>query len=297
MILRGRRKEAPGLPRLAAQAVRQHERRIAEPAARLFCCGTQQPHAADHMPAGVFQHLGRLLPEQGLQRGIRQQACLPGGLQRLSARRGIRHGGAGADDVRPVAQHVRQQDGHDARRGAVLRKAAALHGGKTLAHGVHRRDIRPAAQEPLRDRPQARLRHERQLEQGAGSAGQQHEDRVLRRQPLRERQRTARRSKGPRIRHGVPGLRQLKRRERPAEMAVLGNDNPPPDGHAGTGGPCHGPRRLSRRKEHDPARQPLRCQRLPHEPARLRGRNGLAQDCLRILAHRLHAYHPLFLPV
>ena len=85
----------------------------------------------------------------------------------------------------------------------MLRKAAALHGGKTLAHGVHRRDIRPAAQEPLRDLPQARLRHERQLEQGAGSAGQQHKDRVLRRQPLRERQRTARRSKGPRIRHGV----------------------------------------------------------------------------------------------
>lgn len=75
----------------------------------------------------------------------------------------------------------------------------------------------------------------------AGSAGQQHKDRVLRRQPLRERQRTARRSKGPRIRHRVPGLRQLERRECPAEMAVLGNDNPPPDRHTGTGGLCPWP--------------------------------------------------------
>ena len=118
-----------------------------------------------------------LAGEERAGRGRQVEPIEPGILARLGAGAGERQSGAGGDQGRIVARHVRDHEGGDARRGAERRQASALDGGKLVADEVHHRDGRTRSQQRPVDGlfvVEAQPRRRGGQERGAAARDQRH---------------------------------------------------------------------------------------------------------------------------
>ena len=144
------------------------------------------PHLREKTPAGFgrfgqqsggaplqhFQHGGGHAVPQG-EAADDFQTVGEGGL--------VRSGGAGADDIQIVPQHVGDDERDHRGRGQRLGQMAALDPGEVLADGVYLVDVRPAVQQQAGGPHFVLQRHGRPGagDEGAGPAGQEKEDQIV----------------------------------------------------------------------------------------------------------------------
>ena len=130
-------------------------------------------------------------------------AVLVQNLQRAREGGGVRRGGAGADHVEVVADHVGEQQRYHRRGTRQPRQLPALDARDVLAHGVDLVDVRAAGEQQARGLLLLRERDGLggQRQQRRGAAGDQADHQVVRPRPLRD---------------GGDAPRALPRRARPA---------------------------------------------------------------------------------
>lgn len=138
---------------------------------------------------------------------------------------GIRHCGAGGDNVEAVSHHVREDQGDQGGWVGGPGQPAAFAAGKMLAEAVDLTDIRPALQE----KPGGQLflrqiqRRHRGGEQGAGPAGKDPDYQVFSATPLEETEHLRRSQKAGLVGNGMTCFNNL----RPVQgncVAVLHDD-------------------------------------------------------------------------
>ena len=143
----------------------------------------------------------------------------------LLAGAAVRIGRAGGDHVQRIAQNVGKHDGEYVRRGADLRKAAALDSGEPLADGVDLNDVRAAGQQLAGNVLQHCAFHQRLFKQRAAAAGKQEQNRVGFGEIRNQIQRGLSARKGILVRNRMAGLAALEIRDGAHDMIVFGDHN------------------------------------------------------------------------
>ena len=274
---------------LAAQLVGEKHRLIAQLPAGRPGGGAQLPHAAGDHRLHVVQGLGGLLSQQG-HRPVRQrESVLLHHLQGLGAGGPVRTGGTGGDHIQGVPQNVREHHGVHPGRGAQLGKPPPFYGGQPLADGVHLHNVRPAAQQRLRQLRELLRRDQGGLEQGGAASRHQKHHRVLGLQVPHQLHGRLGPPEGALVRDRVSPLINGAAGDVPPAVAVLGHH------HAGLqplsqqpgGAVGHLPGRLSDgRQEHPAGAEVLSLQGPGHRPVRQAGGKRALNDLLGIRMNR-----------
>ena len=168
------------------------------------------------------------------------------------------------------------------------REPPALDGGQPLADGIDLHNIRAAGEQLAGDILQLGKRHQRRLKQRRAAAGDEKQHAILLPQSARQLQRSLRGAEPGLIRHRMPGLKDLKRADGAAAMAVFGDDCAGGDARAERvpRRVRHGPRGLSDGDEHDAPRAGKLLQRALHGGVRLHGAQTCADDLVSGIAKR-----------
>ena len=173
------------------------------------------------------------------------------------------------------------------RRLAQPGKASALDGRKTLAHGVHLNDVGTAGEQLLGERVERIARNQRLFKQGRAAAGDEEQDRVVRRQAGHGADGLVGRGKRIVVGNGMPRFEDLQPRQIALAVTVLGD-------HDATGnaaaqlfdsGMRHLPGGLADGNEDQASRAEISAvKRFPYRSIRKGGCKSRPYDAIRIAA-------------
>ncbi len=191
--------------------------------------------------------------------------------------RGIRHGGAGADEGRIIARHIRDHQGQHPRREGRSRKLAALHPAQVLAQQVHRLDRRARGEQACVDRlffgqgDSARRLHQ----QRRRAARDQGKHEIIRPEARDHREHPRRRRLPGGVWHRMRSLDDLDASGR-AAIAIAGDHQPLAGAPGRLDRLCHPGRGLARPDHQDAARRFRRQLRGDH-PHRIGHRDAAVE--------------------